>query len=354
MGLGAQVVANAVSAGVATLQGAGAVIVLWRIAPVPQAFFVWQLFAAALQVTILKYWLWRLLPFNGHTPKFSRNALRTVWRFAAGVMGITIGSVILTQSDKVVLSRLLPLASFGYYSLAGAIAGVLTLPAMAMYAALFPAFSELVSRNRIEVLTEQYHNSAQVLSVILAPAAVGAALFSRELLSVYVGDPVIVDNTQTLLRLLIVGNLFLAVMVLPLALQLSYGWTRLSFYKNVIASAVFVPSLLIMVRRFGAVGAAVMWIALTMGYVLIEIPVMHSKLLRSEKWKWYITDLGVPLGISVALIGTVRFLVRSDAPLGVSIPAVVLAILSAVAISSALLPNTRRLLTFTSSDIKRR
>ena len=55
--------------------------------------------------------------------------------------GIAVLSVILTQMDKVILSRMLPLETFGYYSLAGAVAmkalGYLVLP---VFNSVYPMF----------------------------------------------------------------------------------------------------------------------------------------------------------------------------------------------------------------------
>ncbi len=95
----------------------------------------------------------------------------------------------------------------------------------------------------------------------------------------------------------------------PYALQLAFGWTKLSVFKNVIAVILLVPLIIYMTMRYGATGAASVWLFLNIGYVFFEIPIMHRRLLRKEKWRWYWQDVGVPLiaGLSLAGLGRLFF-----------------------------------------------
>ena len=68
------------------------------------------------------------------------------------------------------------------------------------------------------------------------------------------------------------------------------------------------PLLVWLVKLLGAEGAAITWIALNAGYVLIQVPVMHRRLLRSEMWRWYAEDIGLPIlvcGLVAALMAWV-------------------------------------------------
>lgn len=341
MGLQRQVMLNVITGTIATLQGGGAILVLWLVKPSISVFFVWQVVASAIQMALLPFVFWSQVPLRGHWPSFSKTALRSIWGFSAGVTGITIVSVVLTQLDKFLVSKFLPLESFGYYALAGSIAGVLNLAAMSVYGALFPAFSQLIASDRTEALRVLYHKGCQLLSLVLFPVGVALAFFARELLSFYVRNQAVVEHTHTVLSLLVIGNMGLSIMLLPLALQLGYGWTTLSLYKNIVAVILFVPAMYLMVMRYGTIGAALVWIALTMGYVLIEIPLMHRRILEGEQKQWYLVDVGVPLAISIAVLGILRLSLPANTTLLVAIPAIGLAVLSASLLSTAALPTTR-------------
>ena len=56
------------------------------------------------------------------------------------------------------------------------------------------------------------------------------------------------------LSLLAIGTCLNGLMVLPYALQLAYGWTRLALYINLVAVAVLAPLIYFLAIHFGAPG----------------------------------------------------------------------------------------------------
>ena len=110
-----------------------------------------------------------------------------------------------------------------------------------------------------------------------------------------------VQNSHQILTLLIIGTALNALMILPFALQLAYGWTKLAFYKNVIAIIFLVPLMVWMVQMYQGIGAAWVWIILNLGYLSFEIPIMHRRLLKGEMGKWYRQDIILPFLIVTAI-----------------------------------------------------
>jgi hypothetical protein len=136
---------------------------------------------------------------------------------------------------------------------------------------------------------------------MVLPAASILALFSQQVLRLWVRDPAIAQNSHILLSLLVIGSTLNALMTLPFMIQLAYGWTKLSFLKNVIAVFVLIPLMIWFTGLYGAVGAACVWIILNAGYFLIEIPIMHRRLLKCDMWNWYFHDVGIPLLIILSI-----------------------------------------------------
>jgi len=344
MGLRRHDLLNIITAFVTTIQNVGALLILWLVSPTIQTFFLWQTVASALLVFLLAFSSWRLIPEAGHRPKFDKQVMATIFRFSAGVSFITLLSVILMQLDKVVLSRILPLDSFGRYTLAFNIASLFTVVAGAVYGALLPTFSHLAAEGRVDALALLYHKSCQLLSLLMFPAGAALIMFSEPLLGIYLQDSSIATHSHLILSLLTIGNLLLAIMMPPLALQLAYGWVRLSLIKNLIAVSLFVPLLIFMATRFQGLGAAVVWILLTVGYVLIEIPFMHRRLLPAEKWPWYLIDIGIPAALSIGIMGIARAVLPAHLPplplvVGIGLFGIVTMIVSALA-----LPEIRAIL----------
>jgi O-antigen/teichoic acid export membrane protein len=104
--------------------------------------------------------------------------------------------------------------------------------------------------------------------------------------------------------ILICGTAINGLMHLPFALQLAFGWTRLSFFKTLIAVILLVPLIIYLTMRYGVTGAAFAWLVLNLGMFFFEIPIMHRRLLQTEKMRWYWQDICVPLmaGLSFAVL----------------------------------------------------
>jgi O-antigen/teichoic acid export membrane protein len=337
MGLQRQVSLNVIRGITATLRGTGAVLLLWLVSPTIQAFFIWQIVLAAMQTLAIRWWLWRILPAGGPPARFHRQVLGGVWRFAAGMSGIAVMSIILTTVDKIILSKLLTLEMFGYYTLAGVAAASLYRLISPIEGAIYPRFTQLVAQGDQTGLIDLYHRSCQMMSVLILPGALMVALFSRELLLLWTRNPVTVEHTHILLSLLVIGAALNGLMYLPYSLQLAHGWTKLAFYTNVVAVVLLTPTLVLVTRRYGAVGAASVWVILNSGYVLITLQLMHRRLLQDEKWRWYARDVSLPFAACLAVAALGRWLLPDQLallPLALSLAMVWLAATSVSLLAS--------------------
>jgi len=310
MGLQRQVLLNVINISMSTLRGAGAVLILWLIAPTIQAFFSWQIVISTISSFLLARFLWRRLPLGEKRAVFQKQLLKGIWRFAAGMSGISVFATILTQLDKVILSKMLSLEMFGYYMLASVVAMSLGRLFAPVFYSIYPRFTQLVSMGDQEGLKQLYHKSCQFMSVLILPVAIVIALFSHEILLTWTQNPATADKTYLLVSILICGTALNGLMGMPYALQLAFGWTRLSFFKTLIAVILLVPLIIYMTVHYGATGAASVWVVLNMGMFFFEIPIMHLRLLQKEKWRWYWQDVCVPLLACIFVAGLGRIFVN--------------------------------------------
>lgn len=327
LGLQRQILLNGLVVIMTTFRGLGSVLILWLFSPTIQAFFGWQLLISVAQTIIGGLLLWRCLPKGEaeQKPKFDKQILRKLWRFAAGMTGITFLSLTLTQMDKVILSNLLTLEIFGYYNVATTVSSGLFVIMTPIFTAIFPRLSQLVLLGDETAVKNLYHRSCQLMSVALLPVAIIVALFSPEILWVWQGgNQKVVENSHLLVSLLIIGTALNGLMNLPYALTLAYGWTKFAIYQNIIAVALLIPLLFWATASFGAVGAAAIWVVLNSGYVIFSIQALHTRLLKHEKMRWYLQDVGLPLigALSVALLG--RWLIPGPTSIIITIISVML------------------------------
>jgi O-antigen/teichoic acid export membrane protein len=293
MGLQRQVALNAILIVTATARSVGTALVLWKVSASIEAFFLCQLAVSLGQIagTLLYVWIVIGGALNAR-PEFGR--LRSIWRYAAATSANSIVGIALTQTDKVLLSRLLPLEQFGYYALAGTIASFVWAVVIPVNQALFPRFAQLVELGDRVTLSALYHRAAQIMTVAVVPAATTFVFFSWQLILLWTRDPRTADQTALIAALLIAGTAINGLVSVPGYLQSAAGWPLLMVYTNIAASIVLVPAILLIAPRYGAEGAAFVWLALNAGYLLFNVPAMHRRLLRGELWRWYRADLAAP------------------------------------------------------------
>ena len=303
MGLQRQIILNVITIIISTLRGLGAVAVLWLISPTIQAFFLWQIVISAIHTFLLVTFFWRKLPKSKNRPVFQKQLIKGIWKFAVGIGGTTILGIVLTQIDKVILSKMLSLEMFGYYALASVIAMSPLRLSGPLFFSIYPRFTQLVSLDELEGLKQLYHKGCQFMAVLILPASIVVALYSYEIVLLWTQNLVTAEKSHLLVSIIICGTALNALMELPHALQWSFGWTKLSFFRNFIAVVLVVPLIVYMTANYGAAGAASVWLILNVGYVLFEVPLMHRRLLNKEKWRWYWQDVLIPLGTALLIAG---------------------------------------------------
>lgn len=335
VGLQRQVLFNMVNSGLATLRALGAVVIISWVSPSIEVFFIWQGIVSIVSLGILAALTYESLPTVKCKARFSLQSLRGVWRFAGGMLGITFLALLLTQVDKVLLSRLLSLSDYGYYSLAGVVAGTLFILISPITEAVYPRLCELHAAEDRRMFVNTYHKAAQLVSVLSGSFAIVMILFGENFLLLWSQNPALATHAGPLMRLLILGNLLNGLVWVPYQTQLAHGWTGLTVKVNAVAVAVIIPSLLVVTPRYGAMGAAWIWAILNLAYLLIAVQFMYRRILCGEKLRWYVHDLLAPLGAAF----TAALLLKLTLPVANTIISqiLILAMASVVASTAAVL-----------------
>jgi O-antigen/teichoic acid export membrane protein len=193
--------------------------------------------------------------------------------------------------------------------LAATVAGGLYTLISPISQAYYPRLCELRERQDEKDMIEAFHAGAQLISVIAGSAALVVLVFADTLLHLWTQDAAVVQAAGPLLSILALGNLLNALMSIPYQAQLAHGWTSLTVCINTVAVLFVIPAIFVVTPRYGATGAAWVWVGINIGYVLISIHFMFRKILQEEKWRWYFQDVLFPLvPAALTVLGLGKFL----------------------------------------------
>jgi hypothetical protein len=102
---------------------------------------------------------------------------------------------------------------------------------------------------------------------------------------------------------LTLGNALNGLMNVPYSLMLAQGWTKWIVAQTLIASAVVAPVLYWVVPHYGAISAALLWVAINAVVIFTLIIPHHSRMMPGQMKAWYVDDTIIPVIVAVAISG---------------------------------------------------
>jgi O-antigen/teichoic acid export membrane protein len=301
------------------------------ISPTIESYFIWQVLITLLFTFYLRWYVWKKLAIDSFKAVFSKLQLKTIWRFAAGMTGLSIITFFLTQIDKIVVSKMVLLEFVGYYNLAFLLSSIINQIISPLQPVIFPKFSSLVAQKKQEELIGLYHKSCRWVAIIVFPIGFTLILFAREILLLWTKNATLTDHTAPILQVCAAGTICNCMIWIPYLYLLANGNTRFVIYQNIIASVILVPLLFWWTGKYGAIGASFVWLSVNVGYVLITIPVFHRRFLKGELLNWYKKDVALPfLAAGLLALGAKYFQMKILPGISIILFAVLLLFVSCV------------------------
>ncbi len=294
IGLEKQIPNAAITVIATILKAAGVIFVLVYISPTVESYFIWQVIISLFLIVVLRIYVWRKLNEKSSKVVFSVTQLKTIWRFATGMTGISLITFFLTQIDKIVVSKMVLLEFVGYYNLAYMLSTVISQVIAPIQPVIFPKFASMVSQNRHTELVALYHKSCRWVAIIVFPIGFTLILFAREILLLWTKNPTLTMHTAPILQVFAAGTICNCMLWIPYSYLLARGVTKFTIYQNIIASIILVPLLFRWTAKYGAIGASFVWLSVNTGYILITIPLFHHLFLKGELLNWYKRDVALP------------------------------------------------------------
>lgn len=294
VGLDRQVSYNIFNACITTIRYGGALFVLQRIATI-EAFFLWQAAVSILSLaslTTVAYWY---LPTAESHARFSADALRSVWRFSAGMTFITGISILIGNIDKLILARMTALDQLGKYALASVAAGVLYALVVPIVQSVYPRMVSQFANDDAPGLICSYRVLGQLTAALVGSATFYLAVLPVEILYVWSGDPVLSEVVAPILRVLALAAFANCLGYLGHTLLLARGLTHKLIAVNSAALAFACVALPWAVHSYGLSGAAFACLAVASMQAIATIAYSMRGFNANERATWLVHDLFAPL-----------------------------------------------------------
>lgn len=343
VGIGRQDVFASIAVPFVALQSGGALLLLWLVSPSLLLLFPWLAATSLAYSVFLRTMLVRYMPAARKDVARDWKLSSSVWRFSAGTLIIGLSASLLTQTDKFVISTSMQLSIFSAYSLASMLAvQVATVVASPLTVSLLPRFSALFGAGEHRALASEYHRWTQLLMVLMLPILGVLFAFGDPVLKLWLGahSPLISASLQ-FLPVLSVGTMFSIMMIPPYLLQMSVGWSSLLAGFNICAWVLVLACLLLGVPRVGAIAGAYCWLGLNVGYYIVMVALMHRRLLKAEKWRWWCYDTMLPFTVNLCVFLLSARLEFTDDGLVISLAHAALTAVVSSIVLIALLPAAR-------------
>jgi O-antigen/teichoic acid export membrane protein len=277
---------NVIDVATSGLQQVGTIVILLLGGGLIQVvhWFAICFFASITAYAIIcsRFFSWRAL-----VPGFSLAVVKRNLMFASHMAVTSCLSVVESQADKVIVSKLMPIGMFGYYGIAYAGASKGQLVTTAISQAALPSLCELHGAGNRKALLLQHNKLLDFLCFVTVPIFAAIPFAALPLFT-------FVLNAQAA-RLLLLPVTFLCLgfylngsVAAPYILSLAVGRPDIPARFTIYALFVVLPAAAVLVYFFGLAGAAFSWVVYNLVSYAYVIPRVCAECgLGISPLRWY-------------------------------------------------------------------
>ncbi|MGE4518386.1 MAG: lipopolysaccharide biosynthesis protein [Desulfobacteraceae bacterium] len=284
-----------------SLKFVGGFILVKYISQRPSNYFEYQLVIGALELIIIHRKVYKVVPKTDNFIKPSIKYLKIIMPFTLGIAYTSGLWIVLTNIDKLILSNILPLKEYGYFSLIVVVAAGMSAMAGPIGIAVQPRLTSLLALNRGAEMIALYKKATQFVSVIGFAVTGTVAVFSTEFLYAWTGDMEAAKWAGHILFWYALGNGLLMILAFQYYLQFAYGNLKYHIWGNTLFGFVQIGVMIVVVYSYGALGAGICWFALQAIFLSFWPGYIHSKFAKGIHTNWMFQDV-LPIIISSIFI----------------------------------------------------
>lgn len=227
----------------------------------------------------------RIVPTRALVPGFSVVAVKAHSHYALQLTAISILAVLHTQADKLIVSRILPLGVFGMYAFAFSVLNRGMLLTGAVVQAALPALAAFASASGSGGSRREYRDLQHLVLYVMAAVFAVAPFAAHPITALVFGEAT--DDVGAIWLLLAIGFYMNATINMPYTLSLALGRPGIALALNAWALILVLPLTVLLVTRWGTVGAAASWVIYHVLAYAYAVPRFARECIGQRPIEWY-------------------------------------------------------------------
>lgn len=279
---------------VASLRFVGVLPVLIWIGDSPVMFFLYQLLISGIELIGLAVKAYTMFPavpegkFLGRSFNSLIKPIKPVLRYSLTIAFTSSVWILVSQTDKLVLSGILTLADYGYFTLAVLLAsGIMTLCAPVTNP-LTLRMVRLYAEGRKKEALRMYEIATSLITIFAGSVAIIMCLFPHQILMAWTGNKFAAGEGAPILALYSSGYFFCALGAFPGYIQQASGDLKYHLRGNLILLVVMVPVICAAAFFWGSMGAAIVWFSVNLIYLMFWTWFTHENVAPTLHKKWFV------------------------------------------------------------------
>ncbi|MCK5146211.1 oligosaccharide flippase family protein [bacterium] len=283
----------------------GLVLIPISFYPSLKLFFLWQVITTLLYVVIIRYDLNFILTNTTLSffkkPKIEMEVILKVWKFAGGMMLISMVAGLNTQMDKLALSRLMPIEVLGLYTLAFALSNGLSFISAPVSTAILPRMTALFTAGKKMEAVRIFNLAYSFVSIVVFSFAAGLIVFAKDLIWIWTNNSQLAEKAYIYVPWIAAGTAFLALQNLPFNVAIANGFTKYNNILGLTSLLITMPGYWILTKIYGGIGAAITYSFVQVFIGIVYILLVNRRFMQLETKKLFLKNFFFPILISVSV-----------------------------------------------------
>jgi O-antigen/teichoic acid export membrane protein len=314
----AQVWMNITDIIINTLRFPGALLLVIYTEGSVLAYFYFQLVVVLVEVVVIRVKMRQLLPSKklDKVKNFSLPELKRIAPFALSIGYTSAVWVLLTQLDKLLLSKYLTLSEYGYFTLIGVIVGGMTMLASPVTKALLPRMTSMLAEGKEQQMLALYKTATRFVATFIFPLGLVITFNAEVVVYTWTGDMGAAAWTAPIMPLFILGSMVLAIMSFQYFLQYAHGKLKYHVRWNTFSLLINVPLIVFSATYYGPIGVGWVWLGYRLFSLTVWVAFVHHKFAPGIHLSWLFKDVLSPFLIALAVVFCVTLFFPLDVSMG--------------------------------------